>query len=160
MEKWSRFFSKYLRFTRYFSGTYLRWRLQKIVSPGPQHVINQGNQLNQRLHLKKSSKSALKVAKKVTTFIPRNPPWKNSPICSIICISVGQVHIWTGEKMVHMQEQMSVWSTQQYHCYRDSPPSLWAHPRFGLGGAFISAHKPPRLHKWIICSANIWGASE
>ena len=81
MEKWSRFFSKYLRFTRYFSGTYLRWRLQKIVSPGPQHVINQGNQLNQRLHLKKSSKSALKVAKKVTTFIPKNPPWKNSPIC-------------------------------------------------------------------------------
>ena len=84
MEKWSRFFSKYLRFTRYFSGTYLRWRLQKIVSPGPQHVINQGNQLNQRLHLKKSSKSALKVAKKVTTFIPKNPPWKNSPIC-ILC---------------------------------------------------------------------------
>ena len=40
------------------------------------------------------------------------------------------------------------------------PPSLWAHPRFGLGGAFISAPKPPRLHKWIICSANIWGASE
>ena len=35
--------------------------------------------------------------------------------------------------------------------WNSQPPSLCAHPRFGLEGAFISAAKPPRLHKWIIC---------
>ena len=83
--------SKYPIFRGRFRVLNLWWRVQNIVSQGPQHVTNQGNQLNQRLHLKKSSKSALKVAKKVTTFIPKNQPWKNSPIYILIFCPVAMV---------------------------------------------------------------------
>ena len=43
-----------------------------------------------------------------------------------------------------------VWYRSKYW-WNSQPLSLCAHPRFGLEGAFISAAKPPRLHKWIIC---------
>ena len=56
--------------------------------------------------------------------------------------------------MKMVQQQIPLWSTVQLQGATETSPlaSLCAHPRFGLGGAFISAPKLPCLHKWIICS--------